>query len=441
MTALDHLDRLLAEPGRQAVLPRELPGSPSAAYRALRRRCDDGTLVRIGRGIYARRKARLFDVVPEVLPKLGYKILPRPETTNLNFKSGGNVWRIDRPCTRLLVKHGVAAAFESPQGHLYEPRRPRVTPMHKLPSREEVELHRGSFDRCHSFARAEKDLIVQKALEAWEGFRHPDATLALDGGTCLVLYHRQTQRFSDDLDIRVILSEELENGPAPRRIEVFRSVSADFKRHVHRALPFLETTRKGRFRKRDGRFESHIFRYRGRTPNPEVMEGLKLELVQEPVRLPLVRRQSPFQPEEVSVVDPFEIAMGKWTALATWLAGRRYTGGDYVRHPADLAALRGGGGFERGVVRGRRAEMAAALRGPGVTQALRELQDPVWEANYKDYLRRMGQLPVRDGTAFAYSTWEPVRREVARLALDLKLVPRAHLAEVRSMAGRAGRGE
>lgn len=210
MTALEHLDALLADPGRQAVLPRELRGSRSAAHRALRRRCDDGTLVRIGRGVYARRQARLFDVVPEVLPKLGFRILPRPAATNLNFKSGGNVWRVDRPCRRLLVKHGVAAAFESPSGKLYETGSIMPTPMHVPPSREETDRHFASFDRCHSHARAEKDLIVQKALQAWEDFRHPDATLALEGGACLALYHKQFQRFSEELDIRVILRPELE---------------------------------------------------------------------------------------------------------------------------------------------------------------------------------------------------------------------------------------
>lgn len=216
MTALEHLDTLLADPGRQTVLPRELQGSRSAAHRALRRRCDDGTLVRIGRGVYARRQARLFEIVPEVLPKLGFRILPRPAATNLNFKSGGNVWRVDRPCRRLLVKHGVAAAFESPSGKLYDAGGIMPTPMHFPPSREETDQHFASFDRCHSYARAEKDLIVQKALLAWEDFRHPDATLALDGGTCLVVYHGLQQRFSEDLDIRVNLSEELERGPLPQ---------------------------------------------------------------------------------------------------------------------------------------------------------------------------------------------------------------------------------
>ena len=83
MIALEHLDAPLADPSRQAVPRRELQGSRSAAHRALRRRCDNGTLVRIGRAVYARRQACLFDVVPEVLPKLGFRVLTRQAAINL----------------------------------------------------------------------------------------------------------------------------------------------------------------------------------------------------------------------------------------------------------------------------------------------------------------------------------------------------------------------
>ena len=147
MTALEDLDRLLAEPDRHAVLPREVAGSPSAVHRALEKRCADRTLQRIGRGIYARSRSKLFDVVPEILPKLGYELLPAPELTNRNFKHGGSVWRIDRPCRRLIVKHGVKAVFESPGGKLYRTRPARMTPTHEAPSREETELNFSLFDR------------------------------------------------------------------------------------------------------------------------------------------------------------------------------------------------------------------------------------------------------------------------------------------------------
>ncbi len=240
MTALEDLDRLLADPNRHAVLPREVAGSPSAVQRALRKRCDDRTLQRVGTGIYARSASKLFDVVPEILPKLGYEILPVPQITNRNFKHGGSVWRIDRPCRRLIVKHGVKAVFESPRGKFYKARLFKMTPMHEPPSRRETELNFSAYDRCHSYARAEKDLIVRKALRAWQGFRHPDATLALEGATCLTVYRNLLNRFSEDIDMRVILTDELEHGPDWRRRATFREVSRTFAAHVHKALPFLK---------------------------------------------------------------------------------------------------------------------------------------------------------------------------------------------------------
>ena len=78
--------------------------------------------------------------------------------------------------------------------------------------------------------------------------------------------------------------------------------------------------------------------------------------------------------------------------------------------------------------------MVAERRGPGIVQALRELQDPVWEAKYDDYLRRTGSLPIADSAAFAYPTWEPVLQEVARLSLELDLVPAQNRPEVWQLA-------
>ena len=94
-------------------------------------------------------------------------------------------------------------------------------------------------------------------------------------------------------------------------------------------------------------------------------------------------------------------------------------------------------GFERDAVRGVRRRLAAERSGPGITEALRELQTPEWETNY---LRRMGQIPIRRlGSAWSHSTWPPVRRRAARMALDLDLVPARDRREVEQMA-RAPRG-
>ena len=433
MTALQDLDRLLADPGRHAVLPREVAGSPSAVHRALKRRCEDRTLQRVGTGIYARSTSKLFDVVPEILPKLGYKITPPRQITNLNFKHGGSVWRIDRPFRRLIIKHGVKAVFKSPRGKLYSTRPFRMTPMQEPPSRRETELNFSLHDRCHSYARAEKDLIVKKALRAWEGFRHPDAALALDGGTCLSVYRGLLNRFSEDIDMRVILADELEHGPDDRRVAAFREVSRAFKEHVHAALPFLKPTRKGRFHKRGGRFESHIFDYQGRTPHKRVIQGLKLELVQRPNRLPLDRVIA-LTGGTVQIISPMEISMGKWQAVCERLLGRALIYPELIRHPWDLGTMEATlAGIAR-IPPPDLAEMIEERRGPAVSAVLRDLHDPDWGAAFTDYADLMATRPISDNLPqYADPTWPTVRRKVAQVALAMDLVPVRDRAEAQEM--------
>ncbi len=433
MTALQDLDRLLADPNRHAVLPREVAGSPSAVHRALRKRCDDRTLQRVGTGIYARSASKLFDVVPEILPKLGYEILPVPQITNRNFKHGGSVWRIDRPCRRLIVKHGVKAVFESPRGKSYKARLFKMPPIHEPPSRREIEVHFSSYDRCHSYARAEKDLIVKKALRAWQGFRHPDATLALDGATCLTVYCNLRNRFSEDIDMRVILADELEHGPADRRIAAFREVSGAFAEHVHKTLPFLKPTRKGRFRRRDGRYESHIFDYEGRMPHKRVVEGLKLELAQKPNRLPLFHVRA-LGGGTVQVISPMETSMGKWQAVCERLPGRARIYPELIRHPWDLGSM--SATLEMGASHPAPdlAKMIGERRGPAVSAALRELYDPAWQAAFDDYAHRMATRPISDFLySYADPPWSTVRSNVALVALDMDLVPVRDRREVLEM--------
>ncbi len=436
MTALQDLDRLLADPGRHAVLPREVAGSPSAVHRALKRRCEDRTLQRVGTGIYARSTSKLFDVVPEILPKLGYKVTPPPRITNLNFKHGGAVWRIDRPFRRLIIKHGVEAAFEAPSGELYSTRPVRMTALHEPPSRRETEVTFSDYDRCHSYARAEKRLIIQKALRAWEGFRHPDATLALDGGTCLIAYGRLLKRFSEDIVLRVILTDELQRAPAERRGAAFREISRAFAEHVHAALPFLKPTREPPH-KPSGRFESHVFDYRPRTPHRRVPSSLKLELVQQPNRLSLERVMG-LTGDTVQVVDLMEISMEKWQAVCERLPGRALDDPALVRHPWDLGTMTA---TLTGVVQypgPDLTEMIAACRGPALTAGLRELHDPHWQDAFSDYADLMGTRPISDSLRqYADPTWPTLRRWVARVALNMDLVPDRDRVEVEEMS--AGR--
>ena len=165
-----------------------------------------------------------------------------------------------------------------------------------------------------------------------------------------------------------------------------------------------------------------------------MQERLSLELAQGPNKLQPIVKKGQFGPE-VSLVDPFEIAMGKWRGLSMSLAGRKYTAPDYVRHPMDLATMSTPLELAFRFRPKPLADMVADRRGPAVTQALRELHDPIWEANYEIYLDRMGKLPLAEGGADAYPGWKTTLERVSLLALSLNLVPRADRAEVWRMTG------
>ena len=51
----------------------------------------------------------MFDIVSEVMPQLGYRILRGELVRGYSQKSGSAVWRLDRPCRHLIRKHGVQA--------------------------------------------------------------------------------------------------------------------------------------------------------------------------------------------------------------------------------------------------------------------------------------------------------------------------------------------
>ncbi len=308
-----------------------------------------------------------------------------------------------------------------------------MTPMHEPPSRRDTGLNASLYERCHSYARAEKDLIVRQALRAWEGFRHPDATLALDGGTCLTVYHSLLNRFSEDIDMRVILTDELQHAPAERRIAAFHEVSQAFKEHVNEALPFLEKSKKKSRRPRHGRIETHVLLYQGRMPHERVPPGVKLELVQKPNRLPLESVEG-LTGRSIQITSTMEISMGKWQAVRERLPGFAVINAPLIRHPWDLGTM------TRALTRTAQqpspalAKMIEKRRDIALTLALRDLHDPDWEKAYADYARRMATRAISDIRPDAEPTWPTLRKRVAGVALDMGLVPIQHRAEVRKMA-------
>ncbi|MYB39592.1 MAG: nucleotidyl transferase AbiEii/AbiGii toxin family protein [Gammaproteobacteria bacterium] len=415
--ACEAVGRLLQEAGRKAILRSELvPHAPAhACDRALRHFCESGELTRVGQGIYGIGAAKVFEIVPEVMPKLGYRILPGGPVRGYSQKAGGAVWRLDRPCRRLIRKRGVQAMFETPNGRPVASRQQGSTmePMQAPPTRSEIDAHFHTFERCHSPARAEKDLIVRRALVAMERFRSARATLAIEGGTALVAYHRLTTRFSEDLDIRLIPSESVRELADEERIEALKEIGQEFKEHIHAEMPFLQPTRKGRIRK-----DAFIYNYQSSVPDEEVIAGLKFEVVHIPLMMPTVE-QAGLAGERFGSIHPVEIASGKWQALTTRLPRNADSYPDLVRHVHDLAALR-----PALIVLAPEAARETMLKGEttheSVAAVLEELARPVWREHYESYMRRMGVLPVTDWPN-SHPTWDTVLANFTALAGELGL--------------------
>ena len=422
-TACKALRRLLAEAGRKAVLRSELtPHAPAhACDRALRHYCETGRLTRVGRGIYGIGAAKVFEIVPEVMPKLGYRILPGEPVRGYSQKSGGAVWRLDRPCRRVIRKRGVQAMFETPEGRRVAKRRQggsRSLP-NKPPGRLEIEAHFHTYERCQSLARAEKDLLVRRALLAMERFRSDRARLAIEGGTALVAYHRVTMRFSEDLVIRLIPDESVRRLPADERIAVLREIGQEFKAHVHAEMPFLEPTRKGRIRK-DAVLQTFIYNYRSAVPDEGVEADIKCELVHIPLMMPTVE-QIGVSGKPFDAIHIPEIASGKWQALTTRLPRNADSYPGLVRHVHDLAAL-------ATVLEvldpdtARRTMLRDETTHESVAAVLGELARPVWRTHYESYMERMGVLPVSDWPN-SHPSWHIVLANFTALARELGLTP------------------
>ena len=421
--AREAIGRLLREAGRKSILRSELVrhAPAHACDRALRHYCETGDLTRVGRGIYGIGDAKVFDIVPEVMPKLGYRILPGEPVRGYSQKSGRAVWRLDRPCRRRIRKRGVQAMFETPDGRPVAFRRQGgdMKPMRKPPTHGEIEAHFHTFERCHSPARAEKDLIVRRALVAVEGFRSERATLAIEGGTALVAYHRLTNRFSEDLDIRLVPDESVQRLGAEERIVALKEIGQEFKAHVHAEMPFLQPTRKGRIRK-DAVLQTFIYNYESAVPDDEVVAGLKCELVHVPLMMPTVE-QAGVGGGRFEAIHPVETASGKWQALTTRLPRSADSYPDLVRHVHDLAAIRPAL-LLLDPERARETMLRDETTHESVAAVLDELARPVWRDHYESYMRRMGVLPVTDWPN-SHPAWDTVLANFRALARELGLLP------------------
>ena len=347
--ALEAIGRLLEQPGRLAltrVEVRALGIADGACDRALRRLRDEGRIRRYGSGVYGVGGAKVFQAAPQALESLGYRVISPEPLGNWSARPNGSVIRVDRRCRRRIFGHGVQMKLETPGGQRMRSRNAAMTAADIFPAQRETEAHFESFHYCHSLGRAEKDLCVTKALEALESFAYPGASLVMDRATCLSRYYGLLRRFSENVDLRIVLAGDPAGptGPraparrAPERQQRLKEVGAAFWEHLRAALPWLIPTRRGRVR-RDGGVQVFIGCYEPGNPSGAVQPGIKYELVDMPLAL---TRREVFRlgsRTPAIAVNPLEIAAGKWAALAGRIAGGGTGRRELMRHVHDVAVL------------------------------------------------------------------------------------------------------
>ena len=427
--ALAAIERLLEEPGRKALTRKEalaLGHSANACDRALRALRSEGRISRFGAGVYGVGRTKVFEAAPQALAALGYEVLPGRPVQGYSERPNGTVLRLNKRCRRKIRGRGVWLTWETPTGKMAKERNDSITDISEMPSASEIEDHYHRFDYCESLARAEKDLLVNKALDAMEQFKDTEASLATDGGTSLTAYHRVLARFSEDIDLRIVLPSRLTGPSRPpqkedgERIEFVKSVGERFVTHIAESLLWLTRTRKGRIRK-DGVLQTFIYNYAGRHQSDAVQQGIKFKMVGIPMRLPLRRglRKGHWMP----VVDVVEIAAGKWNALGERIPGSQGSYPDLVRHLHDIAIV---SSFLRGAEAEHLREIAFSPSGTApdrIAAALDEFRaDTSWRDRYLDYMRRMGMKTVSD-FALSHPTWETVLGLASNSAMECGMLP------------------
>lgn len=427
--ALTAIEDLLDEPGRKALTRKEvltLGHSARACDRALRELRNGGRICRFGAGVYGVGQAKVFEAVPQALAALGYKVLPGQSVQGYSERPNGTVLRLNKRCRRKIRGRGVWLTWETPTGKVARAGNDSMTELSKMPSANEIEDHYHRFDYCESLARAEKDLLVDKALDAMERFEDAEASLAIDGGTALTAYHRVLTRFSEDIDLRIVLPLELTDPSRPprkqdaERIDSVKAAGERFATYIAQTLPWLTRTRKGRIRK-DGVMQTFIYNYDGRHQSDAVKQGIKFEMVDMPMRMPSQRQLR--KEHWMAVVDIVEIVAGKWNALGERIPGSQGSYPDLVRHLHDIAMV---SSFLRGSNAIHLREIAFSEGGTSperIASALEEFKtDPGWAERYLDYMRRMGLRPV-DSFTLGHPTWTAVFKRASMSAVSSRMLP------------------
>lgn len=194
----------------------------------------------------------------------------------------------------------------------------------------------------------EKDWFVTKVIKILVENPHPDFSIVFTGGTCLSKAHKLIERFSEDIDFRLIATN-LETQSASK----VRKILSDFKKHITEILKqdFQILTVEARDANRHMAF--HLAYPTICEPAEVLRPHIKLEFTLSNLFLPAVELSVASFINEVSkdtpevkrilCINPVENAADKLSAIV-WRISSRVRGTDdkqpdIVRHVHDLAKL------------------------------------------------------------------------------------------------------
>ena len=230
-------------------------------------------------------------------------------------------------------------------------------------------------------------------MDVFDNIDASDWTLALDAGTSLACDYSISSRFSENLDIRLVLPRNTPPRGTPERAAYVLDAGEKFAPHMSNQLRWLTRARKGHIRK-DCIVQSFIFSYEGTERSPAIQPGIKFELVDIPARL-LQLKRAIRKAHTIPVVSLPEIAAGKWNALVGRIPDRSDSNPDLVRHVHDIGIIHGT--LRDSSARATREIICAdPLATPNrICATLATLcQNPRWPKHYSDYLDRMGTRKV-----------------------------------------------
>lgn len=287
---------------------------------------------------------------------------------------------------------------------------------------EEVALH-----KAIAPAFVEKDWLVVQIIRQIATLQHEDFDLIFSGGTCLSKAHHLLQRFSEDVDFRLLVPTTSPHHSS--RAALKRALSA-YKNRVVESLraagfPLAEQHVKAR---NENRFIAIEVEYESAFPSsaslrPHVLLEITAQNPQLPhCYLPVSSfvNELTHQPAEVArigCIDPVESAADKLSALAWRILDRVRDGENddpsLMRHLHDLAILQekalaypAFGALVAAAGQDERRAKNVALVGVPLAEKLRQMldalqTDPEYPPEYDRFVKGVSYAPAASTPAFA----------------------------------------